>query len=74
MKKNALFVDARSWDDKDKVSLFDKIDTKNYRWQAEILQDGRKKFAFFYSKVDLEILAIEQNFTILNVKKLAQVK
>ena len=68
--KNALFVTAKDWNSDDKLSLEKKVNEQNYRWKAEILQNNDTKYAYFYSKVDLEILAIQEGFTILKVKKL----
>ena len=68
--KKALFVTAKDWNSEDKLSLETKVNEQNYRWKAEILQNNEKKYAYFYSKVDLEILAIQEGFTILNAKKL----
>ena len=68
--KNALFVTAKDWNSEDKLSLEKKVNEQNYRWKAKILQNNDTKYAYFYSKVDLEILAIQEGFTILNVEKL----
>ena len=68
--KKALFVTAKDWNSKDKLSLEKKVNQLNYRWKAEILQNNEKKYAYFYSKVDLEILAIQERFTILKAEKL----
>ena len=70
MEKNTLFVTTKLWTKKDLKSLQNKIHDQNYRWEAKILKDGKKLFSYFYSKVDLEILAIQEGFTILSVKKL----
>lgn len=77
--KKALFVTTKGWTDNDKLSL-EKIHEKNYRWKATILKNNEKIYAYFYFKVDLEILAIQEGFTVLNTekitngKKLVQVK
>ena len=68
--KKALFVTAKDWNSEDKLSLEKKVNEQNYRWKAEILQNNEKKYAYFYSKVDLEILAIQERFTILKAEKL----
>ena len=68
--KNALFVTAKDWNSNDKLLLEKKVNQQNYRWKSEILQNNEKKYAYFYSKVDLEILAIQEGFTVLKVTKL----
>lgn len=68
--KNALFVTAKDWNSGDKLSFKKKVNEQNYRWKAEILQNNEKKYAYFYSKIDLEILAIQERFTILKVEQL----
>jgi len=68
--KKALFVTTKNWSKKDLKSLEKGVNRQNYRWKAAILKDGKKLFSYFYSKVDLEILAIQEDFTILSVKKL----
>ena len=67
--KKALFITAKDWNAKDKLSIEKKVNEQNYRWKAEILQNNEKKYAYFYSKVDLEILAIQEEFTILKAEK-----
>ena len=68
--KKALFVTTKNWSKEDLKSLEKNVNGQNYRWKATILKDGKKLFSYFYSKVDLEILAIQEHFTILSVKKI----
>ena len=68
--KKALFVTTKGWSTDNIKSLKDKVNQQNYRWKAVILKEGKQKFAYFYTKADLEIMAIQEHFTILKVQKL----
>ncbi len=70
-KKKALIITAKSWSKEDKILLKQGIDKQNYRWKSDVLtKEGQKKFCYFHSKVDLEIMALQEGFKILKVAKL----
>lgn len=70
-QKKALDVTTKGWSENDIQDFKHKVNDLNYRWEAHVLtKDGKKKFCYFYSKVDLEIMARQEGFTILKVIKL----
>ena len=70
-KKKLLDVTTKGWSEENIKNLNDKINDQNYRYEAKVItKKGEKKFCYFYTKVDLEIAAIQVGFKILNVKKL----
>ena len=70
-QKKALDVTTKGWSENELRELKQALNAKNYRWEAHVLtKDGKKKFCYFYSKVDLEIMATQEGFTILKVVKL----
>lgn len=70
-QKKALDVTTKGWSIHDLRQLKHQVDNQNYRWQATILtKDDKKKFCYFYSKVDLEIMAKQEGYKILKVKRL----
>lgn len=71
MQKKALDVTTKGWSKNDLHQIKQKINDQNYRWKAHVLtKEGKKKFCYFYSKVDLEIMARQVEFTILKIVKL----
>lgn len=70
-QKKALDVTTKGWDKNGLQQLKQKINDQNYRWEATILtKEGKKKFCYFRSKVDLEIMAKQEGYKILKVVKL----
>lgn len=70
-QKKALDVTTKGWSKNELQEFKQKVNDLNYRWEAHVLtKDGKKKFCYFYSKVDLEIMARQEGFTILKVIKL----
>jgi len=71
MQKKAFDVTTKDWSKNEIQQFKQKVNDQNYRWEADVLtKDGKKKFCYFYSKVDLEIMAKQEGFTILKVVKL----
>lgn len=70
-KKKALIITTKNWSENEIQDLGQVMSNKNYRWRANVLtKDGKKKFCYFYSKIDLEIMAIQVGFKILKVAKI----
>jgi len=70
-QKKALDVTTKGWNENELRQFKQKVNNLNYRWQANVLtKDGKKKFCYFNSKVDLEMVAKQEGFTILKVVKL----
>ena len=70
-KKKALFVTTKGWSGDEIKQLAQAVNSKKFSWKAQIkTKEGKTKYCYFYSKVDLEIMAIQENFTILKVTKL----
>jgi hypothetical protein len=68
-KKKLLDITTATWTEKEREEI--KPHLKKYRWQANVLtKEGKKKWCFFNTKVDLEIAAVQLEFTILKVIKL----
>jgi hypothetical protein len=69
--KKALDVTTKGWSQESIEKLKKAVNAKNYRWQAKVeTKDGKIKFCYAYTKADVEIMAIQQGFTILKVTKL----
>lgn len=70
-KKKALEVTTKGWKEDDVQSPKTKINSLNYRWEAKVqTPDGKEKFCYAYTKVDLEIVVRQQGYKILKVRKL----
>ena len=71
IQKKALDVTTKGWSKNQLYQMYQKINEQKYRWKSNILtKEGKKKFCYFYSKIDLEIMAKQEGFTILKVVKL----
>ena len=70
-QKKALVVTTKGWS-KDELQQFKlKVNNLNFKWEAHVLtKDGKKKFCYFCSKIDLEIMAQQEGYKILKVAKL----
>lgn len=70
-QKKALDVTTKGWSRDELEQFKEKVNDLNYSWEAHVLtKDGKKKFCYFYSKVDLEIMAKQEGYKILKVVKL----
>jgi len=70
-QKKALDVITKGWNKNELHKMNQKINDQKYRWIANVLtKSGKKKFCYFRFKVDLEIMAKQEGFTILKVVKL----
>jgi len=70
-QKKALDITTKDWSGDEIKQMTQTVNSQNYRWQAKIkTKKGKIKYAYFYSKVDLEIMAKQENFTILKVTSL----
>jgi len=71
IQKKSLDITAKDWSAKDKLKLEQKINEQNYQWKATInTRESKTKYCYFYSKIDLEIMALQEGFTILKVAKI----
>ncbi len=70
-QKKALDVTTKGWSKNELQQFKQKVNDLNYRWESHILtKNGKKKFCYFRSKVDLEIMAKQEGYKILKVVKL----
>ena len=70
-KKKLLDITTKGWSEKSIKSLNKKVNEQNYQYEAHVVTiQGKKKYCYFYTKVDLEIAVIQLGLKILNVKKL----
>ena len=69
--RKLLDVTTKGWSDDAISKLDEKIKSQNYRYRAHVItMNGKKKYCYFYTQVDLEIAVIQMGFKILKVKKL----
>ncbi len=70
-QKKALIVTTKGWSKNELQQFKQGVNEQNFRWEAHVLtKDGKKKFCYFRSKVDLEIMAKQEGYKILKVTKL----
>jgi len=69
-QKKALDVTTKGWSEKNVHEFKQKVNDLNFTWEAHVLtKNGKKKFCYFYSKVDLEIMARQEGYKILKVTR-----
>jgi len=70
MSKKALDITTKGWSKKDLIELKQKVNDQNYRWECKVeTKDGQIKYCYAYTKADVEILAIQEEHTILKVSR-----
>ena len=70
MSKKALDVTTKGWSKEDLESLERKIKEQNFKWVAKAInKTGKIKWFHAYTKVDVEIFAIQEGYKILKVTK-----
>ena len=68
MKKKVLDVTTKGWSKEDLASLKRTVNGKKFRWEAKAVnKKGEIKWFHAYSKVDVEIFAIQEEYKILKV-------
>jgi len=70
MSKKALDITTKGWSEKDLTQLKQKVYEQNYRWEAKVeTKDGQIKYCYAHTKTDVEIMAIQEGYTILRVTR-----
>lgn len=70
MSKKVLVVSTNGWSDTDITQLNQKINEQNYRWIAKVkTKNNQIKYCHTYTKADVEIMAIQEGYTILKVAR-----
>jgi len=69
-QKKALDVTTKGWSKNDITSLKKAVNKLNFRWEAKAInRDGKIKWFHAYTKADVEIVAIQGGYKILQVKR-----
>ena len=72
--KRALDVTTKGWSNDEIASLTKKINELNFRWEVKAVnQSGTIKWFHSYTKVDAEILALQEGYRILEMVKKIEV-
>ena len=70
MTKKALDVTTKGWSKEDLRSLERKINEQNFKWVAKTVNGtGKIKWFHAYTKIDVEIFAIQEGYKILKVTR-----
>ena len=70
MSKKALDVNTKGWSKEEILSLAKNMKKLNFRWEAKAIDKaGKIKWFHAYTKVDVEILAIQEGYKILKVNR-----
>lgn len=70
MTKKALDVTTKGWSKEDIASLSKKVNSLNFRWEAKAINHtGKIKWFHSYTKADVEIIAIQEGYKILQVTR-----
>ena len=68
--KKALDVTTKGWSNEDLKLLEDKINDLNYRWITKAINaEGKIKWFHAYTKVDVEIFALQEGYKILGTTR-----
>ena len=69
-KKHALDVTTKGWSKENIALLKKEVNNLNYRWVAKaVSKRGEIKWFHAYTKVDVEIVAIQEGYKILEVTR-----
>lgn len=70
MKKKALDITTKGWSKKNIDDLTKVMNEQNFRWEAKaISKRGEIKWFHAFTKVDVEIFAIQEGYKILKVTR-----
>lgn len=70
MIKKALDVTTKGWSKEDIADLEKVINDKNFRWIGKAINiEGKIKWFHAFTKVDVEIFAIQEGYKILGITK-----
>ena len=68
MSKKALDITTKGWSEEDLASLEKKINDQNFKWIAKAINKmGVIKWFHAFTKVDVEIFAIQEGYKILKL-------
>ena len=70
MSKKALDVTTKGWSEEDITNLKKVINEKKFKWEAKAVnKKGEIKWFHAYTKIDVEIFAIQEGYKILQVTR-----
>jgi len=69
-KKHALDVTTKGWSKEDIGNLKKTMNDLNFKWEAKAIhKTGKIKWFHSYTKVDVELIAIQEGYKILKVTR-----
>ncbi len=70
MGKKAIDITTKGWSKEELTSLKIEINNQNYKWVAKAIhKTGKIKWFYAHTRVDVEIIAIQEGYKILKVTR-----